>query len=101
MMRAFERRLLDWLVRLNPTSEPLYGDLCEELACGRSHAWFFEQLLHAAGTAAARHAWKSKRRAAERLALDAGIAGVLLFAIYVTVTLGVTIGALVWRAIFS
>lgn len=101
MICAFEQRLLDWLVHLDPASESLCGDLSEGLATGRSHLWFFGQLLNAGGVTITRHVCQSKRATAEAVALGAGMTGVLLFAAYVTLTLGLVVGTLAWRALFS
>ena len=91
MMARLAQRMLQWLVLRHPDQEPLYGDLLEELDRGRSIRWFWSQVAYATASSASREAWRSKRSTAERWALNLAMTGVLLFASYVTWTLGVLV----------
>ena len=94
-----EPRVLTWIARAFPQHEALYGDLLEELAHGRSPAWFYSQLLYACATFSGRAAWTAKRARTEWCVLHLGMLAVLAFASYVTVILGVLAANLVWPSL--
>ena len=101
MIRLAERWLIDWFLRLNPTQEPLYGDLIEELSHGRSRLWFWRQLVYAAGTTAGRLAWATKRDIAESWALGCAMLAVLAFQGYVAVKLGIVVVSAAWTTLVA
>jgi hypothetical protein len=86
---------------MDPAREPLYGDLFEELARGRSRAWFWRQLLYAAGTGAGRRVWEDKRAIAETWAVGGAMLAVLIFSGYVTVKLGMLVVTPAWTSLFA
>jgi hypothetical protein len=100
MIRLAERWLIEWSLGLNPTQEPLYGDLIEELGNGRSRLWFWRQLVYAAGTTAARVAWATRRDTAERWALGSAMLAVLVFQGYVAAKLGIVVASAAWTTLF-
>ena len=82
-------RLAAWLIEwLAPGNEALHGDLAEEMARGRSRAWYWRQVLGAAGSAAARPVRADGIAGLEPAVL--GLTMVVLLGFYVVFIVNVT-----------
>jgi len=82
-------RLAEWLLEwIAPGNEALHGDLAEEMARGRSRAWYWRQVLGAAGAAAAQPVRADGIAGLEPAVL--GLTMVLLLGFYVVFIVNVT-----------
>jgi hypothetical protein len=101
MIGPIEQRVMEWVARVDPEHESLYGDLLEEVTGGRSHAWFAQQLLYAGTMAAARSVWAARRTLAESLTFGCVTLAALVFSGYVTLKLGLLVVGLARIHLFA